>query len=282
MTSETKKHRKLCLQFPRTKGLPSQSSKYWAKEKDRYIRQLLISDIEEVTGREVVVYFFQLPEGIGHTDADDISEIIDGLSTRSIDLIIQTPGGMVDAVEKLVIVLKSRLDSYRVIVPSLAKSGGTVIAMSASEILLGVNSELGPVDPQMFLPNIGPVPCEFVSKDESQPEVVRQMAGSAVERMRALARKILKDGMLSSADDDKLDNVIQKISSSDTYKSHGAVIDFSEAEEIGLAVKWMEPQEELWRLVWLLYCCYDYDAAIKGIGKITEGALNSIARGRSY
>ena len=274
--------RKLTGQFPRTGDLPSQSSKFWAKEKDRYIRQLLISDLETVTGREVVVYFSQLNEGIGHTDADDLSEVIDGLETKDIDLIIQTPGGMVDAVEKLVTVLKSRLDSYRVIVPSLAKSGGTVIAMSASKILLGVNSELGPIDPQMFLPNIGPVPCEFVEKDEGQPAVVRQMAGSAVERMKALARKILKEGMLSEATDDNLDSVIQKISSSDTYKSHGAVIDFSEAEELGLSVKWMDPYDKEWRLVWLLYCCYDYDTSIKRIGKITEGAVNSIARQSSY
>ena len=238
----------------------------------------MISDLEKITGREVVVYFAQLNEGIGHSDADDISEIIEGLETKDIDLIIQTPGGMVDAVEKVVTVLKARLNSYRVIVPSWAKSGGTVIAMSSEQILLGVNSELGPIDPQMFIPDIGPAPCEFVANDNDQPAIIRQMASSAVDRMKALARKILKEGMLSSSDDDKLDNVIQKISSSDTYKSHGAVIDFSEAQELGLSVDWLDPSEEMWRRVWLLYCCYDYDTKLKGIGKITEGAVNSIAR----
>lgn len=42
---------KLADQFPRTSQLPSQSSRFWAKEKDRYLRQLLISDLEQTTGR---------------------------------------------------------------------------------------------------------------------------------------------------------------------------------------------------------------------------------------
>ncbi len=88
--------------------------------------------------------------------------------------------------------------------------------------------------------------------------------------------------MLKDTDEEDLDVVIKKISSSDTYRSHGAVIDFSEAQDLGLSVSWMAPEEELWRTVWLLYCCYEYDTAQKGIGKITEGAVNSIARRSSY
>lgn len=274
--------RKLISQFPRTNALPSQSSKFWAKEKDRYLRQLLIADLEELTGREVVVYFAKLSEGINHSDPDDLSEIIDGLAGDDIDLIIQTPGGLVDAVEKFVTVLRQRGKNYRVIVPSLAKSGGTVIAMSASKILLGVNSELGPIDPQFVMPNLGPVPCQFIADDETQPPVLRSLAKSAVDRMRQLAEKILSEGMLNGKSTAELEDVIQKVSSSDTYNSHGAVIDFSEAESLGLAVEWMKPESDLWRRIWLLYCCYDHDVKLRNIGKITEGAVNSIARPPSY
>ncbi len=270
--------RKLRSQFPRSDVPPTQSSKFWAKEKDRYLRQLLLSDIEEESGRETIVYFSQLNQGISHTDADDISEIIDGLASKSADLIIQTPGGMVDAVEKFVTVLKARLTDYRVIVPSWAKSGGTVIAMSSQKILLGVNSELGPIDPQMFVPEIGPVPCEFVANDESQPHIIRQIAASSVERMRELAKRILRDGMLADANEDKIETILDKISSSKTYKSHGAVIDFSEAESLGLDVQFMDPHSSYWKKIWLSYCCYDYDCKTKGIAKITEGARFSIAR----
>lgn len=269
--------RKLKTQFPRATTLPSQSSKFWAKEKDRYLRQLLIADLEEETGREVVVYFDRMTEGISHSDGEDLSEILEGVRTDEIDLILQTPGGSVDAVEKLISVLRSRVKDYRVIVPNIAKSGGTVIALSSSKILLGVNSELGPIDPQ-FLINSSTVPCEFIARDEAIPMHIRLMAGAAVERMRALATKILSDGMLRSLDSEKLDDVIDKISSSNTYKSHGAVIDYSEAKELGLSVEWMPPDQALWRRVWLLHCCYDHDVRVLGYRKILEGAVNSIRR----
>jgi membrane-bound ClpP family serine protease len=275
-------HRKLLNQFPRTSSLPSQSSKFWAKEKDRYLRQLLIADLEEHTGRETIVYMAQLSEAINHSDPEDISEIIDGLSGAEVDIIIQTPGGSVDAVEKFVTVLSQRLTSYRVIVPSLAKSGGTIIAMSSDRILLGVNSELGPIDPQFVLQGLGPVPCQYIADDETQQPVLRQMARSAVLRMAQLAEKILCKGMLKGKDIDTVRTAISKISSSDTYNSHGAVIDFTEAKELGLAVEWMPPNEDLWKRVWLLHCCYDHDLKARGLGKLIEGATNSIARPPSF
>jgi hypothetical protein len=43
--------------FPRGAELPSQSPLFWVEQKDRYLRQLLIRDIEELSGRRLVVYF---------------------------------------------------------------------------------------------------------------------------------------------------------------------------------------------------------------------------------
>lgn len=270
-------------QFPRSAALPSQSSKFWAKEKDRYLRQLLISDIEQQTGRPAVIYFAP-SEPILHSDADDISEIIEGLpgsrasaKLPKIDIILHTPGGVVDAVEKLISVLQQRTDEYRVIVPNVAKSGGTVIALSASEIIFGINSELGPIDPQMDLVGIGVVPCEFVAADEQIPGTVRQIAATNVKRMRALAHRCLAEGMLKGKEI-HLDDVIQKLSSPTTYGSHGAVIDFSEAQTLGLNVQWLEPNDDLWRRIWLLHCLYEFDTAARAVGKITEGSRFSLAR----
>lgn len=127
--------------FPRTNDIPAQSPKYWAKEKDRYIRQYLIEDIESETKRPLIVYFSQLDQQINHTDPDDISEIIQGVEGKSVDLFIQTPGGLVDATEKIISLISHAFDDYRVIVPSWAKSAGTVIALSSDAIVLGMNSE---------------------------------------------------------------------------------------------------------------------------------------------
>jgi len=97
--------RKLRSQFPRSRDLPSQSSQYWAKEKDRYIRQLLIADIEEDTKRDLVVCFSRLDQSINESDANDLSEILQGVEHDAIDILLHTPGGYVDAVEKFITVL---------------------------------------------------------------------------------------------------------------------------------------------------------------------------------
>ena len=225
-----------------------------------------------------MVYFAGFTEGINASDADDLSEIMYGTSGDEVDLIVQTLGGSVDAVEKFISVLRQWKKRYRVIVPNTAKSGGTLIAMSAEKILLGVNSELGPVDSQFFLPEFGSVPCQIIAKDKTQTPIMRSLAESAVERTKQIATKILSEGMLRGKNCKEIKKVIDEVSSSDTYHSHGAVIDFSEAKKLGLAVEWMEPEDDLWKRVWLLYCCYDHDIKARGLGKIIEGARNSIER----
>ena len=130
----------------------------------------------------------------------------------------------------------------------------------------------------MFLPDIGVVPCELVAKDQTKDPVIRGLADTTVNRMRRLAKKILQKGMLARKSAKEIDSVIKKIGSPSTYGSHGAVRDFSEAEDLHLTVSWMKPEEFLWKRIWLLHTLYDYDTKTKGLGKITEGAVNSIAR----
>lgn len=264
-------------QFPRSQLMPSQSPKYWVKEKDRYLRQLLIGDIQGATGRPLFIYFAQLDQVINHTDPDDLSEILSGVQGDEADLFIQTPGGNVDATEKLIGILRQRLKSWRVIVPSWAKSAGTVIALSSKEIMLGVNSELGPIDPQ-WLANGLNIPCEILATDPTQPHHVRQLAELAVRRMRQLAFNILQAGMMNGKSKQEIDEVIAKISSANGYMSHGAVIDFSEAQSLGLSVSYMNPDGNIWKMLWLLYCMYDYDTKANGIGRIIEGDKFSISR----
>lgn len=257
--------------------MPSQSPKYWVKEKDRYLRQLLISDIEGATGRPLFVYFSQLDQQISHMDPDDLSEILSGITGDEADFFIQTPGGNVDATEKLIGILRQRLSSWRVIIPSWAKSAGTVIALSSKTILLGLNSELGPIDPQFNANGIS-IPCDILASDPSQPHHIRQIAALAAERMKQLATNILTSGQMNGKTKEEVDDVIKKISSTNGYKSHGAVIDYYEAKALGLSVEYLNAEDDLWKRVWLLYCMYDYDTKANGIGRIIEGNRLSISR----
>lgn len=271
---EAKKARE---QFPRSPNLPTQSSRYWAKEKDRYLRQLLITDIEAITDRELVVCFSRLDQSINEQDSNDLSEILEGVKGDSIDIMLHTAGGYVDAVEKFITVLRYLKPDYQVIIPSWAKSGGTLIALSSKMILLGVNSEMGPVDPQINVPDCGVVPAEYVSQDPKYEGVYAKIAQGMFERSNKLAEKYLREGMLAGQEK-LIEEALAKLSSATGYGSHGAVVDYKEASSLRLSVEWMSPESDLWRRVWLLYCLYDADTQRDDLGKIFEGAAYSISR----
>lgn len=258
--------------FPRTGDLPIQSPKYWVKEKDRYLRQILIEDIEDLTGRELVVYFTNKGM-IDFRDADDISEVLDDCQTPDVDLLLQTPGGIIDACEKVISVLKLRGGAYRVVIPSWAKSAGTIIALSSSSIVMGVNSELGPIDP-----HFNGIPAEFIRDDPDEKYPYKQIAESAITRTQKLASQVLSRGMMHGTEPTQIDDLVNQLSSAQSYSSHGAVINAEEAKTLGLDITYLAPHDDLWRRLWLLYCMYDFDCQRQGYGKIFEGSRVSIAR----
>jgi ClpP class serine protease len=70
--------------------------------------------------------------------------------TKGLDLILHTPGGEMDATEQIVFYLRKVFQNdIRAIVPQIAMSAGTMIALSTKEIWMGLYSNLGPIDPQV-------------------------------------------------------------------------------------------------------------------------------------
>ncbi|WP_343819495.1 S49 family peptidase [Dyella marensis] len=70
--------------------------------------------------------------------------------SKGLDLVLHTPGGDVAATESIIDYLHSLYDgNIRAIVPQLAMSGGTLMAVSCRDIVMGRQSSLGPVDPQI-------------------------------------------------------------------------------------------------------------------------------------
>ena len=68
---------------------------------------------------------------------------------RTLTLILHTPGGNVNAAESLVEYLRSKFRRIEVIVPTFALSAGTMITLASDLIIMGRQSQLGPIDPQM-------------------------------------------------------------------------------------------------------------------------------------
>lgn len=64
-------------------------------------------------------------------------------------VILDTPGGVVEVVERIVRVFRTHYKEVKVVVPDRALSAGTILAMSADSILMDYHSVLGPIDPQV-------------------------------------------------------------------------------------------------------------------------------------
>ncbi len=133
---------------------PSQTPLFHAIESARYVRQGQIRDIEHVTDRRLIAYVAGPATSITGIDIPPFVDLLDDVeSGKPVDLLLHTPGGDVDQAERIVLLCRKRVGDaeFRVIVPDSAKSAGTLIAIAADEIVMGDPSELGPIDPQIFI-----------------------------------------------------------------------------------------------------------------------------------
>lgn len=263
--------------FPRTIEIPNQSPLYWVQNKDRYLRQLLIKDIESITGRELIVYFTDCDNTNASIEqGDDVGfyELLNKIQGKGIDLLLETNGGATDATEKICSLLRQSTDNLRVIVPRRAKSNGTVICLCGSSILMGFQSELGPIDPSIFN-----VPAEFIVNADpgSFNQVELQYAKSVRLQTSKLATSLLKTGMMSGFSDQDIDDTVKKLSTKEHYHSHGSSIDADEACKLNLKIEKLSPSDELWKKIWLLRTMYQFDCEKNGYSKLFEGNCVSSA-----
>jgi hypothetical protein len=261
-------------QFPRSKSLPRQSPLFWVAEKDRYIRQLLIRDIQESTGRTLLAYFAVTNDPRAQIAAGDDAyfvELARDAKGGPADLLIETTGGWTDATEKIVSILRSLLPDLRVIVPCRAKSNGTMLALVGKQIVLGPCSELGPADPFIQIAPNNMVPAHFLVNVPGVDPIISQLADSAIKQTRQIATTLLETGMMKGRDAQAIKDVVDALTSRQQYHSHGSVIDADEAERLGLQVKKLSLDDDLWQQLWLLRCMYEHDATRAGALKIFEG-----------
>lgn len=261
--------------FPRTDSIPTQSPLFWVAHKDRYLRQLLISDIEEATGRPLVVYFTDCDGTAAQIDQTDdvaIFELLQQHVGKPIDLLLETNGGMTDATEKICSLLRQSCPDLRVIVPRRAKSNGTVIALCGTEILMGHQSELGPIDP-----HIGGIPCEFIVNAPvgSVNFVDLEYAKAARLQTRKLASALLTTGMMAGRKPEEVEDTVSKLATKIEYHSHGSSIDADEALKLKLTVKKHSPSDPIWQRIWLLRTMYQHDCQANGYAKLFESAVLS-------
>jgi ClpP class serine protease len=86
-------------------------------------------------------------------DMDDAEAVLRGIRRagpdRPIDLVLHTPGGQYHASLQIARALRNHKARTRVLVPHVAMSGGTLIALGADEVVMDPDAVMGPVDPQV-------------------------------------------------------------------------------------------------------------------------------------
>ena len=111
---------------------------------------------------QLTLYLGQIEKKLDADVVAIVSPILPGLEQRlrsamdmrrrrrsSLAVILDTPGGVVEVVERMVTALRSLYDEVIVIVPDRAMSAGTILALSADRIMMDHLSCLGPIDPQI-------------------------------------------------------------------------------------------------------------------------------------
>jgi hypothetical protein len=125
------------------------------------VRRQKMERVQTITGRALVVYATDFTTTnqvktqlsgamlVSITDKDGFDEVTQNLKDDNLDVLLHSPGGSAEATESIVVLLRERFKHIRFIIPSIAKSAATMLAMSGDQLLMDERSELGPIDPQM-------------------------------------------------------------------------------------------------------------------------------------
>lgn len=123
-------------------------------------RKTQLKAISRLRGnRDIIVYASDVnnranaPVAIDFSDILPFQDQLGNLNGKAIDVILETGGGVAEAVEDIVRMLRAKYEHIGIIIPGTAKSAGTIFTMAGDEILMGTSSSLGPIDAQIITAN---------------------------------------------------------------------------------------------------------------------------------
>ncbi|WP_263350203.1 SDH family Clp fold serine proteinase [Acidicapsa acidisoli] len=234
--------------------------------------------------------------GINDEDMNGFMNAVHGLDkTKGVDLILHTPGGSIASAESIVNYLHLMFQkNMRVIVPQVAMSAGTMIACSSKEIILGKQSSLGPIDPQIRDLAAQGVLNEFkkaveeIKKDPDAIHVWRCIlqqyhptflgqCQQAIDWTKAFVADQLRQVMFEGDPDAilKSKQIVEALSDADEHKSHERHIPIAKCRDLGLKVVALEDDNELQELVLTVHHCYMFVLTNTGTFKIIENHKGS-------
>lgn len=110
-----------------------------------------VERLEESLDADVAFYYGPIHPAIQKLFRDFVEKLKHTTrGTNHLALFLNTPGGSVETVEKLVEIVRFHYGKVTFVVPDYAMSAGTVFCTSGDRILMDYSSSLGPIDPQVF------------------------------------------------------------------------------------------------------------------------------------
>lgn len=120
---------------------------------DTSIRELLqskLASLENLLNSDITFFYGPIGSGVIKPYRDFIESLKKDSMYKTITIILNTPGGSVETVEKLVEIIRYHYDYLFVVVPDFAFSAGTIWCMAADKIYMDYSASLGPIDPQVY------------------------------------------------------------------------------------------------------------------------------------
>lgn len=206
------------------------------------------------------------PEEFGiQTFIEKVKVTIPSIEDRKLYLLLHSPGGGAQSAYVIAKSLRKCFSEITAFVPHIGASGASLIALASNKIIMGEISRLSPIDLYRTLPNGTRVSClavirgfsklgkkyEKVSIDQIPPSyrhLIESMDLATweeytglIDQMREYALELLGKAGYSKEKSEKIATRL-------TYEAatHGEVIDFDKAKQIGLNVEWYEEHSEDW------------------------------------
>ena len=184
---------------------------------------------------------------VRYIDINDSEQVLRAIQLTDqdvpLDLILHTPGGLVLAASQIARAVRDHKAKVTVFVPHYAMSGGTLIALSADEIVMSAHAVLGPVDPQLgqspAASLLKVVEQKPIAEIDDQTLVMADVGRKAIEQVKKTARELL-ERQLSP---EQAETMAEKLSTG-TW-THDYPILPREAQEFGLKVSTEMPEDVL-------------------------------------
>ena len=284
--------------------MPLKTPMYEAQNAERYLRQSKIKAIQNSQNCRLLCYVAGCAAPITRDDIIGIAELLHnvaGSEPPNVDLLLHTGGGEIDAAEKIVSMLRASTGKegrFRVVVPDFAKSAGTLIALAADSIVMSDSSELGPIDPQFckgdgdgnvqwhsVLNYLGAYDRLYFHLNEHPDDTSARIMFSKLDPTMVEQLLLVKKRALRLAEEHlnhwmfhkrvgNYTKIAADLMDTTRWLSHGQMIGWEDAKEMGLEVQYLASASEIWREYWALYCLQRF--AIKDDQKLFESDCVSL------